>query len=382
MANGIEGDEKRRAVFLSVIGAPTYRILRNLVTPDKPSDKPYKDLLAALSQHFHPKPSEIVERYKFHSRVRKPGESVATFVAELRSMTEHCNFGDSLELMIRDRLVCGINDSSIQTRLLAETDLTYERAIKIALTAETASQSVRQLRVKSEGVAALSPPRQQAVYRATATQGPHSTGSSGSQGPRASGLTCYRCGRKGHTVTNCKVPKDVVCHRCSKRGHLQRVCKSPPNRKTRTVGHVKPTQTVGHVKPTEAIEDTEDDRRNRDRDDQVDSHDRVDEDTSALYHLLSPEVVRSPPITVKVRIDNCEIDMEVDTGASHSLMSEGTFRSVWPRRSLHPTSIRLQGYSKQPIPSVRWLHCQGGLSGPDRRDAAPDSEGLWAYLIR
>ena len=91
-----------------------------------------------------------MERYKFHSRVRKPGESVATFVAELRSITQHCNFGDSLELMIRDRLVCGIHDSSIQTRLLAETDLTYdERAIKIALTAETTSQSVRQLRVKS-----------------------------------------------------------------------------------------------------------------------------------------------------------------------------------------------------------------------------------------
>ena len=54
VANGIEGDEKQRAVFLSVIGAPTYRILRNLLTQDKPSDKPYKDLLAALSQHFHP----------------------------------------------------------------------------------------------------------------------------------------------------------------------------------------------------------------------------------------------------------------------------------------------------------------------------------------
>ena len=164
MANGIEGDEKQRAVLMSVIGAPTYRILCNLVTLDKPSDKPYKGLLATLWQHFHPKPSEILERYKFHSRVRKPGESVATFIAELRSMTEYCNFSDSLELMIRDRLVCGINDSSIQTRLLVETDLTYERAIEITLTAETASQSVRQLQVKSEGVAALSPSLQRNQY--------------------------------------------------------------------------------------------------------------------------------------------------------------------------------------------------------------------------
>ena len=142
--------DKKRAVFLSVVGAPTYKILRDLVTPVKPAEKPFAELLAALAKHFNPKPSKIVERFKFHSRVRKPGESVAKYVAELRSLTEFCNFGDSLELMIRDRLVCGINDAAIQTRLLADTELTYDKAVSIALNAETATQSVRELRVKQE----------------------------------------------------------------------------------------------------------------------------------------------------------------------------------------------------------------------------------------
>ena len=58
----------------------------------------------------------------------------------------------------------------------------------------------------------------------------------------------------------------------------------------------------------------------------------------------------SPPIIVKVRVDDCLISIEVDTGAAHSLISEKTFESLWPGRSLNPTTIRLQSYSKEPIP--------------------------------
>ena len=32
---------------------------------------------------------------------------------------QHCNYGASPENMIRDRLVCGINNDSVQKRLLA-----------------------------------------------------------------------------------------------------------------------------------------------------------------------------------------------------------------------------------------------------------------------
>ena len=41
--------------------------------------------------------------------------------------------------------------------------------------------------------------------------------------------------------------------------------------------------------------------------------------------------------------------MEVDTGASVSIMAENLFYKLWPRRSLRETAIRLQTYSKEPI---------------------------------
>ena len=97
-----EKADKKRAMFLSVVGPATYKSLRNLVSPAKPGDKTYGELVEVLSKHYKPTPSEIVERFKFHSRFRKANESVATFDAELRYLSEFCNFGDSLQDMIRD----------------------------------------------------------------------------------------------------------------------------------------------------------------------------------------------------------------------------------------------------------------------------------------
>ena len=113
-ANNIYSVEKRRTVFLSVIGSAMYKILRNLLSPVKPGDKLYNHVVDALTKHFKLAPSEIVEQFKFHSRSCRQGESVATFVAELRSLAEFCNFKDTLEVMLRDRIICGINDDTIQ----------------------------------------------------------------------------------------------------------------------------------------------------------------------------------------------------------------------------------------------------------------------------
>ena len=146
-ANEIEDAGKQRAILLSVCGRKTYQLLRNLTTPDKPADKTFDDLCALLRNHFAPAPSEIVQRYRFHSRNRQPGQSISSFVAELRKLSEHCNFGLTLDTMIRHRLVCGVQYERIQRRLLAETgQLTLKKAVEVAIGIDTASRDVAEVR--------------------------------------------------------------------------------------------------------------------------------------------------------------------------------------------------------------------------------------------
>ena len=69
-----------------------------------------RQIVDTLEKHFSPKPSEIVERYKFHRRNRKEDEGVVAYMAELHKLSEHCNFGETLPEMLHNRLVCGIHD--------------------------------------------------------------------------------------------------------------------------------------------------------------------------------------------------------------------------------------------------------------------------------
>ena len=84
VANDVE-DRKQVAtlILLSVIGSRTYALLSDLLAPDKPASKTFKQLTKTLQTHFEPKPVVIVECFQFHRRNQEAGESVAEYEAEL-----------------------------------------------------------------------------------------------------------------------------------------------------------------------------------------------------------------------------------------------------------------------------------------------------------
>lgn len=182
-ANEISDAAKQKAIFLSVCGSKSYSLLRDLIQPRKPTDLTFVQLTTVLTNHFKPKPSVIVQRFKFHSKVRKEGQTVSVFVAELRRLTEFCAFGASLDDMIRDRLVCGINDDRIQRRLLSESDLTLQRAVELATAMETAAKDVLELQQQSKAESTVN------IIQSSASK---TVGTFG----------CFRCGGK-HSVETC-----------------------------------------------------------------------------------------------------------------------------------------------------------------------------------
>jgi len=117
-------DDKKLAVFLTLVGSKTYTLLSGLIAPAKPATKTYADLKAVLRQHLKPKPLVIAERFEFHRRVQKENETVAGYMAELRTLADKCEFGTYLSEALRDRLVCGLRSEAIRRRLLTEEDLT------------------------------------------------------------------------------------------------------------------------------------------------------------------------------------------------------------------------------------------------------------------
>ncbi|XP_046688860.1 uncharacterized protein LOC124374746, partial [Homalodisca vitripennis] len=138
---------KKVSTLLTVIGVKTYSLLRDLCTPNKPSEKTFNELVQLVQKHLFPTPSFIAERYRFSKRVQLEGESVAEYIANLKKMTTHCDFGASLNDYLRDRLVSGIRSESAKQKLLSEASLTFEQATKIVLSMEQAEKSAAALSV-------------------------------------------------------------------------------------------------------------------------------------------------------------------------------------------------------------------------------------------
>eukprot|EP00731_Ephydatia_muelleri_P000099 Em0001g99a len=143
--NGIDNADKKRAVLLSSCGSAVYQVIRNLVAPEKPADKSFSELVKLVRDHYCPPPSVTVQRYNFNSRTQKEGETVSQFVAELRRLSEHCDFKATLDDMLRDRIVCGVRNSSVQRRLLAESGLTFKKAFELVQSAESAEKNATEI---------------------------------------------------------------------------------------------------------------------------------------------------------------------------------------------------------------------------------------------
>ena len=116
----------------------------------KQENKTFSEIVTILKRHLSPKPLLIAERFRFHKRDQREDESINTYVAEIKKLPKHCEFGTVLNDSLRDRFVCGLHNEIIQKRLLVETSLTFEKALKIAIAMETATKDAVELTGKTK----------------------------------------------------------------------------------------------------------------------------------------------------------------------------------------------------------------------------------------
>ena len=137
MVNNVE-DEKRTVALVSLIGGRTYGLLKSPTAPEAPSSFTFTQLTDLLRNHFNPKPLVIAERFRFY-KSNQLEETVSQYAADLRRLARHCEFGTFLPDALRDRCVCGLANVHIQKKLLAEDELTFDKAVAIAVAMETAT---------------------------------------------------------------------------------------------------------------------------------------------------------------------------------------------------------------------------------------------------
>ncbi len=220
-------------------------------------------------------------------------------------------------------------------KLLAEPTLTFESAVTIALSMETADKGAEDLKAASGPT--LQTPKVHQVKQSSSTrshppsQGKRPAASGGSttkQSGKASysqsrmrkGTLCFCCGGD-HYGSQCRF-KNVDCNYCGKTGHIEAACRIKKAR----AGSGNQCQNFHTV----AEESTE------------------EEDSDTLHAMKGGS---NAPLVAELFIADCLVNMEVDTGASRTVIGETTYEQLWgkDRKPLRPSKANLLTYTGEKI---------------------------------
>ncbi|XP_055604564.1 uncharacterized protein K02A2.6-like [Uranotaenia lowii] len=313
VSNGVK-EEVKKALLINQLSAKTYKLLRDLCTPDQPKDKSYADLCNLLSTHFTP-PVIIHKDRRVFARAKRGengSETVNEWIVRLKNLAASCKFGVHLQHNLVNKFIDGL-DGKAYDRICEENEnLTLERAQEIALKyeIESASQISHQYYVKGKSD----------VYsnwkkKADSSQPP--------QRKRES-MKCFACNESGHFWRVCRF-REYVCKKCNKKGHIRAACGI---QRANYVAEGLDGEKAGLGEESQSV---------------VQENYLSESKAIEIYSIDGVKEIERP-IKLEVFIGGEKYAMELDTGAAISVVSWDFFVKYLSHCELRKTMVKLVGY--------------------------------------
>lgn len=332
-------DELHVATLVTHVGEACYELMCDLCAPDLPEDKTFDDLQEIVRLHLEPQRSEIAERHVFRRRTQRQGETVSEYLQSLKHLAKTCEFQNittnPLEVCLRDQFVSGLISEDMRSRLFAEKNVDYKRAVELALALEAADRhaavaaSAGGAGVASgsgEGIHRVSMARVGAGPRGVAHRAPPPPpAAAGSRGPSAGAGrgSCSRCGRSGHAGARCRY-KNYTCAFCNEKGHLKAVCS-----KYRNGGG-------------------EDDR------DKGQFFMNDSDDSAVDFYNIHCEC-DDGPYYARLKVEQQFVNFEVDTGSKIAAISKDTYDKMFAHLTIVSKKLKLKSYTGNIIEPLGYI---------------------------
>ena len=124
-----EKDSKLRvATFVTCIGPDALDIHNGLPFQNE-EEKGDMNKILELWNSYCIGETNIYERYKFNNHNQDLNESIDTYASALHALASTCDFGELKDQLIRDRIVCGMQNNAVRWKLLQEPKLTLGRCL-------------------------------------------------------------------------------------------------------------------------------------------------------------------------------------------------------------------------------------------------------------
>ena len=329
---GLEDGIKKRSKLLHLAGIKVQDIFDTLTEPEQQASadgeeetaqaNPYKTTVEMLDKHFSFKPNVTFERHSFRRLTQREGETAAQFATRLREQAELCNFKDTDE-QIRDQLVERVVSDHLRRKLLDVEKLTLTRALEIARQFETTEATAKSM-ATSSAPATLGA---QAVRHVTRQK-------KKSQPSRDAEQKCSRCGQGNHRQSDCPA-RGQVCHKCGFKGHFESCCRS--KRKFQASS----TRTTTSRSGAHLVDCSPADAQHADS--------WEFERAIACIRDRADRARNPAAFSVQMNVSGENLDMELDTGAAVSLITERTYREKLAHVPLKRSAQVLHTYSGEQL---------------------------------
>ncbi|UYV77926.1 K02A2.6-like [Cordylochernes scorpioides] len=201
-------DKLKVAILLNFIGEEALEVFNTFHLKEDEAEN-FDLVINKFDDFCEPKKNVIFERFKFFSATQKDGESIDSFITELKGLSTSCEFESQKDSLIRDRIVYGIQDKALQERLLREPNLTLLKAIEMCKTCEISKQQIKIMQ------------NNQNICQIRKYEKKHSPKQNQESEKE---FKCQRCG-KSHRAKNCPA-WGKRCSKCKKMNHFAAFCKS------------------------------------------------------------------------------------------------------------------------------------------------------------
>ena len=190
------------------------------------------DLLKTCKDCFEKPKNETLDRFKFLSRKQKENETLRQIWNELNGLAARCNFGTVTESLVKDVFIVNMNNKEVQQKLCTEPKTTIADTIQFAISYEEGSLRQQTFDKLDKPNIKVEPNEINNINTGTKRWGPTKK-CFRCEAPfspqhlkecKAMGITCIKCGKKGHFAKCCQTKG------AGKFAKSRKVIKAPPPR--------------------------------------------------------------------------------------------------------------------------------------------------------
>ena len=315
---------KQAAILLNLDGEEAIEVYNTFTFDDETEQDP-EVILQKFQEYCEPKKNITFERHVFNTRTQQPTQSFDCFVTELRVQAKKCAYGALQEELIRDRIVVGIRDDNIRSRLLREPDLSLQKCIDIVRAAEVAKKQMHNIKEETNVVHKLSSTNMNEEQRNNErAKNRGQQGNPREQNTKRTQKPDCRYWGSQHVFRKELCPAfGKTCSACGKGNHFAKVCQS-----SRCVNFTN-IRTISDSSDDELFIGT------------VTAQEENQQERE--------QVQKESEWTSKLKINGQTIHIKLDTGAKCNVMSKTLFNKIRANDVLQKSRTRIIAYGGHKI---------------------------------